>query len=115
MSVTTHTNLLTVLPSPLILRGITWQTYENLLADLDEQSGTRLTYDRGVLEIMALTPEPEESLPCQLGGFACRRSGYGCASGRLVHLQTQRPGARIRAGFFVLLPARSPNARQETH
>lgn len=59
MSVTTHTNLLTVLPSPLILRGITWQTYENLLADLDEQSGTRLTYDRGVLEIMTLTPEHE--------------------------------------------------------
>ncbi len=59
MSVTTHTNLLTVLPSPLILRGITWQTYENLLADLEEQSGTRLTYDRGVLEIMTLTPEHE--------------------------------------------------------
>lgn len=59
MSTTTHTNLLTVLPSPLLLRGITWQTYENLLADLDEQSGTRLTYDRGVLEIMTLTPEHE--------------------------------------------------------
>ena len=60
MSVTTHANLTSVaMPSPLILRGITWHTYENLLADLDEQSGTRLTYDRGVLEIMTLTPEHE--------------------------------------------------------
>lgn len=60
MSVTTHTNLTSVtMPSPLILRGITWQTYENLLADLGEQSGTRLTYDQGVLEIMTLTPEHE--------------------------------------------------------
>lgn len=59
MSVTTHANLLTVSSSPLVLRGITWQTYENLLADLDEQSGMRLTYDRGVLEIMPLTPEHE--------------------------------------------------------
>ncbi len=59
MSVTTHANLTTVSASPLLLRGITWQTYENLLADLDEQSGTRLTYDRGVLEIMTLTPEHE--------------------------------------------------------
>jgi Uma2 family endonuclease len=59
MSVTTHANLTSVMPSPLLLRGITWQTYENLLADLDEQSGMRLTYDRGVLEIMTLTPEHE--------------------------------------------------------
>lgn len=59
MSVTTHANLTAVPPSPLILRSITWQTYENLLADLDEQSGMRLTYDRGVLEIMPLTPEHE--------------------------------------------------------
>lgn len=59
MSVITQTNLSVVLQAPLILRGITWQTYENLLADLDKQSGIRLTYDRGVLEIMPLTPEHE--------------------------------------------------------
>lgn len=45
--------------APLILRGITWQTYESLLADLGEQSGLRLTYDQGTLEIMTLTPEHE--------------------------------------------------------
>jgi hypothetical protein len=36
--------------APLILRGITWQTYESLLADLGEQSDLRLTYDQGTLE-----------------------------------------------------------------
>jgi Uma2 family endonuclease len=45
--------------SVLVMRGITWRTYENLLADLGEQSGLRLTYDRGELEIMTLTPEHE--------------------------------------------------------
>jgi Uma2 family endonuclease len=52
----------------MVLRGITWQTYENLLTDLDEQSGTRLTYDRGVLEIITLTPE-HESLNCYLASL----------------------------------------------
>ena len=59
MSVITQTNLSTVAQPLLTLRNITWQTYENLLADLDEQSGIHLTYDQGVLEIMTLTPEHE--------------------------------------------------------
>lgn len=59
MSVLTQTHLSAV-PQPLLtLSGITWQTYENLLTDLDEQSGIHLTYDQGVLEIMTLTPEHE--------------------------------------------------------
>jgi Uma2 family endonuclease len=59
MSVITQTNLATVAQPLLTLRNITWQTYENLLADLDEQSGVHLTFDQGVLEIMTLTPEHE--------------------------------------------------------
>lgn len=59
MSVITQTNLNTIAQPLLTLRNITWQTYENLLADLDEQSGVHLTYDQGVLEIMTLTPEHE--------------------------------------------------------
>ena len=59
MSVITQTNLSTVAHPLLTLRNITWQTYENLLTDLDEQSGVHLTYDQGVLEIMTLTPEHE--------------------------------------------------------
>ena len=59
MSVITQTNLNTVTQPLLTLRHITWQTYENLLVDLDGQSGVHLTFDQGVLEIMTLTPEHE--------------------------------------------------------
>jgi Uma2 family endonuclease len=44
-------------PEPILLKGVSWQTYETLLADL-ERSGQRmyLTYDRGTLEIMPPSP-----------------------------------------------------------
>jgi len=45
----------------VLLNNISWRTYENLLADLAEASAPRLTYDRGVLEIMSPLPEYEES------------------------------------------------------
>jgi Uma2 family endonuclease len=43
----------------VVLENVSWQTYERLLADLVDSSGPRLTYDRGVLEIMSPTPEHE--------------------------------------------------------
>lgn len=46
-------------PSETIcLRGISWQTYEALLAELGDRS-PRLTYNAGTLEIMAPSPEHE--------------------------------------------------------
>lgn len=44
----------------VIVRPVSWATYERLLADLANQSSTRLTYDRGTLEIMSPLPEHEE-------------------------------------------------------
>ena len=44
----------------VIVRFVSWTTYEHLLADLSNQSSTRLTYDRGMLEIMCPLPEHEE-------------------------------------------------------
>jgi Uma2 family endonuclease len=44
----------------VIIRFVSWTTYEHLLADLSNQSSTRLTYDRGMLEIMCPLPEHEE-------------------------------------------------------
>ena len=41
------------------LSGITWQTYEALLAELSQQRRLRLTYNRGNLEIMVPSPEHE--------------------------------------------------------
>ena len=36
----------------LVLKGVRWQTYQALSLDLAEESGKRLTYDRGIKEIM---------------------------------------------------------------
>jgi Uma2 family endonuclease len=36
----------------IVLKNISWQTYESLVKELAEQPGIRLTYDRGTLEIM---------------------------------------------------------------
>ena len=44
----------------MILHGISWDTYERLLADNDERRVPRLAYDRGVLEAMSPSAEHEE-------------------------------------------------------
>lgn len=43
----------------VILEGISWETYERLLAEHNESSGTHFTYDQGRLEIMVLSAEHE--------------------------------------------------------
>ena len=53
----------TVLSPPdrlVTLRGISWQTYNRILAEHGEKGGTRFTYDEGVLEIMVLSSRHEE-------------------------------------------------------
>src|ERR671939_1507804 len=52
----------TVLSPPeqrVILHNVRWETYERLLADLQDSSAPRLTYDRGTLEIMSSSSEHE--------------------------------------------------------
>ena len=53
----------TVLPPPdqgVLLRNVSWETYEGLLADHRDSSAPRFAYDRGTLEIMSPLPEHEE-------------------------------------------------------
>ena len=45
----------------VVLRNVSWQTYERLLADLGDCSSPRLTYDRGTLEIMSPSEDHEEA------------------------------------------------------
>ncbi|NCJ06422.1 Uma2 family endonuclease [Synechococcales cyanobacterium C] len=52
--------------SSLVLEGITWQTYQGLVHDLNAQPGKRLTYDQGVLEISMPLP-PHETYKRWLG------------------------------------------------
>lgn len=44
----------------VLLRNISWETYEHLLADHQDNSAPRFTYDRGMLEIMSPLPEHEK-------------------------------------------------------
>ena len=46
----------TVLSPPeqrVTLYNVSWETYESLLKDIENQSSPRLSYDHGVLEIMS--------------------------------------------------------------
>lgn len=70
-----------------VLRGVSWQTYESLLAETD-RAGTRLTYDRGLLEIMAPSREHE-------------RVGY--LLGRLIEALTEELGIAISGGGSTTL------------
>lgn len=44
----------------VILHGVSWQTYESLLADHTDRSAPRFAYDRGELEISSPSPEHEK-------------------------------------------------------
>lgn len=44
----------------ILLHDVTWETYEQLLANYEDRSGPRFNYDRGVLEIMSPSSEHEE-------------------------------------------------------
>jgi Uma2 family endonuclease len=64
------------------LQGITWQTYQSLLQELESQPGKRLTYDNGVLEIFMPLP-PHET--------------YKRLLGRLVEIVTEEMDLEIRS------------------
>ncbi|HLG15253.1 MAG TPA: Uma2 family endonuclease [Blastocatellia bacterium] len=43
----------------VILKGVSWETYERLLSEHEGSTGTRFTYDRGTLGIMVLSAKHE--------------------------------------------------------
>jgi Uma2 family endonuclease len=43
----------------VILHGVSWETYERLLADFQDSHAAHFAYDRGVLEIMVLSLKHE--------------------------------------------------------
>jgi hypothetical protein len=43
----------------IVLRNIGWNTYERLLADHQNDSALRFTYDCGELEVISPSPEHE--------------------------------------------------------
>ena len=53
-------------PDRVILRNISWQTYQSLIRDFEQEPALRLTYDRGTLEIR-MPLDPHESAKKLLG------------------------------------------------
>jgi Uma2 family endonuclease len=45
----------------VLMTGVSWATYERLLDDLKDSSSRRVTFDRGVMEVMSPSAEHEES------------------------------------------------------
>jgi hypothetical protein len=43
----------------VILHGVTWATFERLLADRGDRAGVRLTYDQGTVELTMPSVEHE--------------------------------------------------------
>ena len=43
----------------ITFHGVSWEEYEELLAQVGEASGLRLSFDEGTLEVMSLSPEHE--------------------------------------------------------
>ena len=46
---------------PVLMDGVSWETYESMLADGGDRRRTRMTFDRGVLEIVTPSYEHEHA------------------------------------------------------
>jgi len=55
-------------PDRVILRHISWQTYQSLINDFEAEPAIRLTYDRGTLEIR-MPLDPHETYKKLIGRF----------------------------------------------
>ncbi|UZQ53540.1 Uma2 family endonuclease [Trichothermofontia sichuanensis B231] len=64
----------------MVLRGVSWATYQALIRDLESEPGKRLTYDQGTLEITVPLP-PHEA--------------YQSLLGRLVEVTTEETNVEI--------------------
>jgi Uma2 family endonuclease len=69
-------------PDRVLLENISWQTYQSLLKDFEQQPAMRLTYDQGKLEIK-MPLDPHES--------------YKKLLGRLVEALTEELGIEVRS------------------
>ncbi len=69
-------------PDRVILQNISWQTYQSLVTDFEQEPAVRLTYEHGTLEIR-MPLDPHES--------------YKKIIGRLIEAATEELGLEIRS------------------
>jgi Uma2 family endonuclease len=79
----TTSTLAPLVDQRLVLSGSDWRTYTRLLRALERHPAVRLTYDRGVLEVMTLSHEHE---------------GLSYILGRFVDVLTEELGLPIKGG-----------------
>ena len=68
-------------PDRVLLKNVSWHSYQSLVKEFEQQPATRLTYDRGLLEIR-MPLDPHET--------------YKKLLGRLVETLTEELGLEIR-------------------
>jgi Uma2 family endonuclease len=69
-------------PDRVLLKDVSWHTYQSLVKDFEQQPALRLTYDRGLLEIR-MPLDPHET--------------YKKLLGRLIEALTEELGLEIRS------------------
>src|SRR5712692_4473821 len=52
--------VLTPVEHKVILSGVSWETYQRLLAEHEDENGPRFSYNEGTLEIMVLSARHEQ-------------------------------------------------------
>jgi Uma2 family endonuclease len=66
-----------------LLHGVPWRTYQRVLRAFADRPGVRLTYDRGILELMTLSHEHES---------------YSYLLSRFVDVLTEELGLAVKGG-----------------
>lgn len=79
------------------LTGVSWETYERLLAEHQDQRGTRFTYDDGNLEIMVVSSRHE--LPNRILAMLVEAVAEGLGIALIPLGSTTFKRASLRKGF----------------
>ena len=87
------------------LSGVSWETYERLLAEHQDQGGTRFTYNEGTLEIMVASSRHEQPsrVLAELVGVVAEEFGINlCPLGSMTFKRSDLvKGFEPDSGYYV--------------
>ena len=101
-------------PAALVLRGISWATYEALLHDVDAAGQhVQITYDRGRMSIMSPLPVHErwKKLIGRMIELMCLELDIPVGITGLHHVASGGGGAGVGGGRVLLRPGRAARPR----
>ena len=95
---------------PVLMDGVSWETYEALLADVGDRRCTRMTFDQGVLEIVTPSYEHEHAgnilTSVAQALMDARRQDYAPAGSTTFKDQGVERGFEPDASYYVEHAAR---------